>query len=198
MRHTNIFTKTRKEYPKDELAKNAQILIKAGYVHKEMAGVYAYLPLGHKVLENIKKIVREEMNKVSGQEMIMSSLQKKETWEKTGRWSDEVVDIWFKSQLKNGTDIGFGWSHEEPIVEMMKNFIVSYKDLPIYTYQFQTKMRNELRAKSGIMRGREFLMKDLYSFSETDEHHEQFYNNMIKAYMEIYKRCGIGEDTYVP
>ena len=197
MRHTNIFTKTRKEYPKDELAKNAQILIKAGYVHKEMAGVYAYLPFGLKVLENIKSIVREEMNKVNGQEMIMSSLQKKETWEQTGRWDDETVDIWFKSQLKNGTEVGFGWSHEEPIAEMMKNFINSYKELPIYVYQFQTKLRNELRAKSGIMRGREFLMKDLYSFSEDEKQHEDFYNSMIEAYKNIYNRCGLGKDTYV-
>ena len=178
MRHTNIFTKTRKEYPKDELAKNAQILIKAGFVHKEMAGIYAYLPFGIKALENIKKIAREEMNKVSGQEMIMSSLQKKEIWESTDRWSDVNVDIWFKSALKNGTEIGFGWSHEEPITEMMKSFITSYKDLPIYVYQFQTKFRNELRAKSGIMRGREFVMKDLYSYSRSQEEHEIFYNKI--------------------
>lgn len=197
MRHTNIFTKTRKESPKDELAKNAQILIRAGFAHKEMAGVYAYMPFGLKVLENIKKIARDEMNKVSGQEMIMASLQKKETWETTDRWDDQNVDIWFKSQLKNGTDVGFAWSHEEPITEMMKNFIVSYKDLPIYVYQFQTKMRNELRAKSGIMRGREFLMKDLYSYSSSQEEHEVFYNKMIEAYLNFYKRCGLGDDTYV-
>jgi prolyl-tRNA synthetase len=197
MRHTNIFTKTRKESPKDELVKNAQVLIKAGYVHKEMAGVYAYMPFGLKVLENIKKIARDEMSKVSGQEMIMASLQKKEIWESTDRWDDQNVDIWFKSQLKNGTDVGFAWSHEEPITEMMKNFIVSYKDLPIYAYQFQTKMRNELRAKSGIMRGREFLMKDLYSYSSSIEEHEAFYHNMITAYISFYKRCCLGDDTYV-
>jgi len=197
MRHTNIFTKTRKEYPKDELAKNAQILIKAGFVHKEMAGVYAYMPFGIKVLENIKKIARSEMNNVSGQEMIMSSLQKKETWELTDRWADANVDIWFKSQLKNGTEIGFGWSHEEPITEMMKSFITSYKDLPIYTYQFQTKFRNELRAKSGIMRGREFVMKDLYSYSKNEEDHKTFYNKMIDAYKSFYERVGLGKDTFV-
>lgn len=197
MRHTNIFTKTRKEYPKDELAKNAQILIKAGFVHKEMAGVYAYMPFGIRVLENIKKIAREEMNKVSGQEMIMSSLQKKEIWESTDRWNDANVDIWFKSELKNGTEIGFGWSHEEPITEMMKSFITSYKDLPIYTYQFQTKFRNELRAKSGIMRGREFVMKDLYSYSRSQEEHEIFYNKMIEAYKSFYEKVGLGKDTFV-
>ncbi len=197
MRHTNIFTKTRKEYPKDELAKNAQILIKAGYVHKEMAGVYSYMPFGIRVLENIKKIAREEMNTQEGQEMIMSSLQKKETWEVTDRWADTNVDIWFKTQLKNGTEVGFAWSHEEPITDMMKNFITSYKDLPIYTYQFQTKFRNELRAKSGIMRGREFVMKDLYSYSKNEEEHSLFYNNMINSYMNFYKRVGLGEDTFV-
>lgn len=197
MRHKNIFTKTRKEYPKDELAKNAQILIKAGFVHKEMAGVYSYMPFGIRVLENIKNIARSEMNALSAQEMIMSSLQKKEIWEVTDRWSDTNVDIWFKSQLKNGTDIGFGWSHEEPITDMMKNFITSYKDLPLYAYQFQTKFRNELRAKSGIMRGREFLMKDLYSYSKNEEEHMEFYNNMINSYMNFYKRVGLGDDTFV-
>lgn len=197
MRHTNIFTKTRKEYPKDELAKNAQILIKAGFVHKEMAGVYAYLPFGIKVLENIKKLARQEMNNASGQEMIMSSLQKKDVWESTDRWSDANVDIWFKSQLKNGTEVGFGWSHEEPITEMMKSFVTSYKDLPIYTYQFQTKFRNELRAKSGIMRGREFVMKDLYSYSKNQEDHEVFYTKMIEVYKSFYEKVGLGKDTFV-
>lgn len=197
MRHTNIFTKTRKEYPKDELAKNAQILIKAGFVHKEMAGVYAYLPFGIKVLENIKKLARQEMNNASGQEMIMSSLQKKDVWESTDRWSDVNVDIWFKSQLKNGTEVGFGWSHEEPITEMMKSFVTSYKDLPIYTYQFQTKFRNELRAKSGIMRGREFVMKDLYSYSKNQEDHEVFYTKMIEVYKSFYEKVGLGKDTFV-
>ena len=197
MRHTNIFTKTRKEYPKDELAKNAQILIQAGFVYKEMAGVYAYLPFGIRVLENIKKIAREEMNAVGGAEMIMTSLQKKETWEITDRWSDDNVDIWFKTALKNGTEIGFGWSHEEPITEMMKNFIVSYKDMPLYAYQFQTKFRNELRAKSGIMRGREFVMKDLYSYSQNEEDHKAFYGKMIEAYKNFYERVGLGKDTFV-
>lgn len=197
MRHTKIFTKTRREYPKDELAKNAQILIKAGYVYKEMAGVYAYMPFGIRVLENIKKIARQEMNVVDGQEMSMTSLQKKETWEVTDRWNDEKVDIWFKSKLKNGTEVGFAWSHEEPITEMMKNFITSYKDLPVYAYQFQTKIRNELRAKSGIMRGREFLMKDLYSYSKNEEDHKAFYDKMIQAYTNFYERVGLGEDTFV-
>lgn len=197
MRVTELFTKTRKQAPADEVSKNAQLLIKAGFIHKEMAGVYAYLPLGLRVLENIKAIIREEMNGVGGQELLMTSLQSKETWEVTSRWDDEVVDVWFKSQLKDGTDVGFGWSHEEPIVNMVKQQLSSYKDLPINVYQFQTKLRNELRAKSGIMRGREFLMKDMYSCSVSEEQHEKFYQATIEAYNRIFDRLGIGEDTYV-
>jgi len=153
MKSSQLFTKTRKDIPADETSKNAQLLIQAGYIHKEMAGVYAYLPLGLKVLENIKQIVREEVNNVGGQELIMTAIQRKELWEKTDRWDDAKVDVWFKSQLKNGTPVGFGWSHEEPITDMMRNYLSSYRDLPAYVYQFQTKLRNELRAKSGIMRG---------------------------------------------
>lgn len=197
MRTSQLFTKTSKTAPADEVAKNAQLLIRAGYVHKEMAGVYAYLPLGLRVVENIKRIVREEMNTIGGQELIMTGLQRKELWETTGRWDDEVVDIWFKSNLKDGTDVGFGWSHEEPIVEMLKRYIESYKDLPVNVYQFQTKLRNELRAKSGIMRGREFVMKDMYSCNVSAEEHEKFYQACIDAYMRVYDRLGLGEDTYV-
>jgi prolyl-tRNA synthetase len=197
MKQSQLFTKTRKEAPADEVSKNAQLLIKAGFVHKEMAGVYAYLPLGLRVLENIKRITREEMNKIGGQELIMTSLQRKEIWERTGRWSDEVVDMWFKSELKAGGEVGFGWSHEEPIAEMMKGYISSYKDLPVYVYQFQTKLRNELRAKSGIMRGREFVMKDMYSFCVGEEDHNAIYDATIEAYNRVYDRVGIGEDTFV-
>ena len=197
MRVTELFTKTSKTAPADEVAKNAQLLIRAGYVHKEMAGVYAYLPLGIKVLENIKQIVREEMNALHGQELIMTGLQRKEIWETTGRWSNEVVDVWFKSKLQDGTEVGFGWSHEEPIVEMLKHYVESYKDLPMSVYQFQTKLRNEVRAKSGIMRGREFVMKDMYSCSVDAEQHERFYQAVIEAYKRVYDRLGIGHETYV-
>jgi prolyl-tRNA synthetase len=197
MRQSKLFTKTRKEAPADEVAKNAQLLIRGGFIHKEMAGVYAYLPLGLRVVEKIKQIVREEMNAIGGQELVMTALQKKGTWETTGRWDDSVVDIWFKTQLKDGTDLGLGWSHEEPIVEMIKQYLASYKDLPINVYQFQTKLRNELRAKSGIMRGREFVMKDMYSCSLDAEVHEKFYQATIEAYKRVYDRIGIGADTYV-
>ncbi len=197
MRQSTLFTKTRKEAPSDEVSKNAQLLIRAGYVHKEMAGVYAYLPLGLRVIEKIKAIVREEMNKIGGQELIMTTLQRKELWDKTSRWSDEVVDVWFKSNLKAGGEVGFGWSHEEPIAEMMKNYISSYKDLPVAVYQFQTKLRNELRAKSGIMRGKEFVMKDAYSFSVGEADHTAFYEASIDAYKRVFERVGIGQDTFV-
>ncbi len=196
MRQSQLFTKTRKTAPKDEVAKNAQLLIRAGYIHKEMAGVYAYLPLGLRVVENIKRIVREEMNAIGGQEFIMTALQRKELWETTDRWDDEKVDVWFKSALKSGGDVGFGWSHEEPITDMMKNFISSYRDMPAYVYQFQTKLRNELRAKSGIMRGREFVMKDMYSYSSSDEMHQKFYDATIAAYHRVFARVGLGDRTF--
>jgi len=197
MRSSQLFTKTRRDSPSDEVAKNAQLLIKAGYIHKEMAGAYSYLPLGLKVIENIKQIVREEMNALGGQELLMTSIQPKTTWEATDRWNDEIVDIWFKSALQDGTEVGFGWSHEEPIVEMIKQHLSSYKDLPINVYQFQTKLRNEVRAKSGIMRGREFLMKDMYSCSVDAEQHEKFYQATIDAYMRVYERLGLKDDTYI-
>lgn len=197
MRRTKLFTSTSKTSPADEVSKNAQLLIRAGFVYKEMAGVYAYLPLGLAVLEKIKAIVREEMNAINSNELIMTGLQRKSVWETTGRWSDEIVDIWFKTKLKDETEVGLGWSHEEPIVEMMKNYVHSYKNLPVSLYQFQTKMRNELRAKSGIMRGREFVMKDMYSFHATKEDLDQYYQQAIEAYNRVYDRLGIGDDTYV-
>jgi len=197
MRLSKNFTRTIKQAPADEVARNAQLLIRAGYVHKTMAGVYSYLPLGLKVVENIKQIVREEMNKIDSQELVMSTLQCKETWQETGRWSDELVDVWFKSHLQDGTEVGFGWTHEEPIVELLCGYLKSYKDLPISVYQFQNKLRNELRAKSGIMRGREFVMKDMYSVHASKEDLEKYYNAAIEAYKRCYDRFGIGDETYV-
>ena len=197
MRLSKNFTRTTKQAPADEVARNAQLLIGAGFVFKTMAGVYSYTPLGLHVLENIKQIVREEMNAIGSQELIMSTLQRKELWQETGRWSDELVDVWFKSTLQDGTDVGFGWTHEEPIVELLRSYLKSYKDLPISVYQFQNKLRNELRAKSGIMRGREFIMKDMYSVHATKEDLDAYYNQAIEAYKRCYDRFGIGDDTYV-
>lgn len=197
MKRSELFTKTTKTVPADEAALNAKLLIRAGYVHKEMAGVYAYLPLGLRVLEKIKQIIREEMNGIGGQELLMTNIQPKALWETTGRWDDNLVDIWFKTKLQTGEEIGLAWSHEEPILNMLQDYVHSYKDLPVAVYQFQTKLRNELRAKSGIMRGREFLMKDMYSVHATKEDLEKFYNEVKDAYMRIYDRLGIGNLTYV-
>jgi len=196
MRLSQLFTKTSKTVPADESAKNAQLLIQAGYIHKEMAGVYAYLPLGKKVLHNISQIVRDEMDAIGGNEVWMTVLQPKEIWEKTDRWDDKKVDNWFKTKLANGTELGVGLTHEEPITDMLRDFVSSYRDLPVYIYQIGTKFRNELRAKSGLMRGREFLMKDLYSFSRDQKEHDEFYENCAEAYMKIYQRLGIGDITY--
>lgn len=197
MKLSKLFTKTLREAPADEVSKNAQLLIRAGFVYKEMAGVYAYLPLGLRVVEKIKQVVREEMSAIDSNELIMTTLQRKEVWNQTTRWDDDVVDIWFKTKLKDETELGLGWSHEEPIVEMMKQYIYSYKDLPISLHQFQTKMRNELRAKSGIMRGREFVMNDMYSFHATAEDLAAYYEKATEAYIKVFKRLGIGHDTYV-
>lgn len=197
MLQSHLFTKTRKEAPADEVSKNAQLLIRAGYVYKEMAGAYVYLPLGLKVFNNIVSVIREEMNAIGGQELTMTALQDKEVWNKTGRFSDDVVDVWFKTKLKNETEVGLGFTHEEPITNMMRNYIHSYRDLPVSVYQFQTKFRNETRAKSGIMRGREFVMKDLYSFSRTEEEHNILYEKIKQAYVTVFNRLGIGDKTYI-
>jgi prolyl-tRNA synthetase len=196
MRQSKLFTKTRREAPKDEVSKNAKLLIRGGYVHKESAGVYSFLPLGLRVLKKIENIVREEMNAIGGQELFLTSLQTKDSWEKSGRWSDDVVDVWFKTALKNGTEIGLAPTHEEPLTNIMREHIRSHKDLPIYTYQFQTKFRNETRAKSGIMRSREFIMKDLYSFDRDEKEFRVFYELCAAAYLKIFERVGIGDRTY--
>lgn len=196
MKRSQLFSKTRKDAPSDEQAINAQLLIRAGFIHKEMAGVYTYLPLGLRVLNKIIQIIREEMNAIGGQEMQLTTLQQQDSWVASGRWSDDVMDVWFRTELANGTILGLAPTHEEPLTAIMKGFVKSYQDLPFYTYQFQTKFRNELRSKSGLMRGREFLMKDLYSFSRNKEEHDQFYEVCAKAYMKVYDRLGLGGITY--
>ena len=196
MRLSKSFIKTLRDAPKDETAKSAGYLIRAGYIYKEMAGVYDYLPLGLKVLENIKAIVRDELNQIGCQEVLMASLQNPELWQKTDRWDDQKVDIWFKTALSAGGELGLAPTHEEPITNMLKTYVKSYKDLPLAVYQFQTKFRNELRAKSGIMRTREFLMKDLYSFHTTEEDLDRFYSIVEGAYARIYDRLGLGDCTH--
>lgn len=196
MKFSQTFLKTLRDAPKDETAKSAQLLTRAGYVYKEMAGVYDYLPLGLKVLENIKSIIRDELNKIGCEEVSLSLLQNPELWQKTNRWSDQEVDIWFKTALAAGGELGLAPTHEEPITNLLKTYLKSYKDLPVYVYQIQTKFRNELRAKSGILRGREFIMKDLYSFNRTEAELDDFYQKVETAYTKIYDRLGIGHDTF--
>lgn len=195
MRQSRLFTKTRKEAPADEVAKNAQLLIRAGYVNKEMAGVYSYLPLGLRVLNKIASIIREEMNAVGGHEMLMSSFHPRENWEQTGRW--DTMDDLYKVSDASGREVALGPTHEEMVVPLAKQFISSYKDLPFSAYQIQNKFRMEMRAKSGILRGREFLMKDLYSFHANEADLDQYYERVKEAYRTIFNRAGIGEKTYL-
>ena len=196
MKLSQSFIKTFREVGKEETARNAQLLIRAGYIHKEMAGVYDFLPLGLITLNKIQNIIREELNNLGCQEFQMTALQNPEPWVKTKRWSNQVIDVWFKTKLNAGGELGLAPTHEEPITNLMTKFISSYKDLPVYVYQFQTKYRNELRAKSGILRTREFLMKDLYSFSVDKTEHQKFYDQVDQAYMRIYTRLGLGDCTY--
>ena len=197
MRQSKLFTKTRKEAPADETSKNAELLIRGGFIHKEMAGVYSFLPLGLRVLKKIENIIREEMDQIGGIEMRTSILQNKEVWEKSNRWDDEVVDNWFKTQLKNGGEVGLSFTNEEAHSNILKQYVSSYKDLPLYPYDFKTIFRNEARSKSGILRGREFYWKALYSFSKDEAEHNEFYEKSKVAYKNIFQRVGIGHLTYI-
>ncbi|MDO8654988.1 MAG: aminoacyl--tRNA ligase-related protein, partial [bacterium] len=181
--------------PADEQSTNAKLLLRGGFIHKEVAGAYAFLPLGLRVLNNIIGIIREEMNALGAQEVLLTSLQNPELWKKTRRWDDSVIDVWFKTKLNNEAELGLANTHEEPITALMSHHISSWRDLPVSAYQFQTKFRNELRAKSGLLRSREFIMKDLYSFSRTQEEHDAFYEQAKEAYRRIFDRIGIGERT---
>jgi prolyl-tRNA synthetase len=197
MYQSKLLSKTRKDAPKDEVSKNAQLLIRAGFVSKEMAGVYSYLPLGLRVMQKIEHIIRDEMNKLGGTEMKTSIIQSKEVWEKSNRWSDELVDNWFKTKLKNGTEVGLSFTNEEAYANILKQYISSYKDLPVYPYDFKSIFRNEARSKSGVLRGREFYWKALYSFSKDENEHNEFYERSKISYKNIFNRVGIGHLTYV-
>jgi len=169
-------------------------LIRAGFIDKLHAGVYTYLPLGFLVLKNIEKIIREEMNAIGGQELLMPALHPKEPLEKTGRW--ESMDDLYKLKDASGKEYALGATHEEVVVPLVKQFISSYKDLPFSVYQIQDKFRAELRAKSGILRGREFIMKDLYSFHRDEDDLNRFYEEVRWAYSRIFKRVGIDKETH--
>ena len=197
MLYSKLIGKTKKQFPKNEESLNAQLLIKAGFIQKEMAGVYVFLPLGLRVLNKIINIVREEIDNIGGQEILLSALQNPEVWKKSDRWDDKILDVWFKTKLKNGSEIGLGTTHEEPLANLLSERIQSYKDLPLYVYQFQTKFRNETRARSGLIRTREFIMKDLYSFNKTNKDLDEFYELAKKTYEKIFARIGIGDKTFL-
>ncbi|MFA4937253.1 MAG: aminoacyl--tRNA ligase-related protein [Patescibacteria group bacterium] len=190
MLQSKLFTKTSKNVPTDEQAVNAQLLIRAGYIDKQMSGVYNYLPLGWKVFKKIEQIIREQMDAIGAQEMEMTSLQPKELWETTNRWITPE-EIMYKFEEKSGQAVGLAWTHEEAVTRIATRFISSYRDLPKYVYQLQTKFRNEPRAKSGIIRTREFVMKDLYSFHASETDLDKYYELVKQSYIKIFKLCGL-------
>src|SRR3989339_1150718 len=201
MRQSKLFTKTKKEIPSDEVSRNAELLIRGGFIHKEMAGVYSYLPLGLRVLKKIENIIREEMDKI-GNEIFMPSLTPQSAWEKTGRL--ETVDVLMKTVpankfalAKHSSEYILNPTHEEVVVPLGQRFILSYKDFPFALYQIQTKFRNEPRVKSGLLRGREFRMKDLYSFHTTIEDFKKYYEISKKVYFKIFERLGLKCDTVI-
>ncbi len=195
MLQSKLFTKTRKEISKDEVSVNAQLLTRAGFIDKLMAGVYTFLPLGWRVMKKIENIIREEMNAIGGQEILMPALHPKENWETTGRWS--TMDDIFKIKDSSEREYALGATHEEIITPLVQKFVQSYKDLPCSVYQIQDKFRMELRSKSGLLRGREFLMKDLYSFHLSEEDLNEYYERAKEAYWKVFNRAGIGDKTHL-
>lgn len=189
MKQSQLFTKTEKHAPKGETSLNAQLLLRAGFVDKLMAGVYSYLPLGLRVLNKVRNIVREEMDAIGGQEILMATLHPSENWKKTKGWDN--VDVLFKLESRTKRQYALGQSEEEVVTPIAQRFISSYKDLPLSLYQIHWKYRDELRAKSGLLRGREFEMKDMYSFHENQEDFDRFYGIAKEAYFKVYKRLGL-------
>lgn len=189
MRYSQSFVKTLKQAPREAETLNHKLLTQAGYVDQLMAGVYSYLPLGLKVLRNIEQIVREEMNAISGEEILMPVLHPKDNWIVTGGWDN--IDVLFKIKSRTEKDYALGQSEEEIVTPLVMSRVHSYKDLPISVYQIHWKFRDELRAKSGILRGREFLMKDMYSFHETQEDFDNYYEIVKEAYKKIFERLGL-------
>ncbi|MBU1130575.1 hypothetical protein KJ840_00360 [Patescibacteria group bacterium] len=190
MLQSKLFGKTLREAPRGEVSNNAILLSRAGYIDKLMAGAYSYLPLGYKVLAKIQQIVREEMEAIGGQEIYMPALQPKELWQETGRW-EVLKEIMFQFKGRGDKEFGLATTHEEVIVDIVRKRLTSYRDLPLHLFQIQDKFRNEPRAKSGLLRGREFSMKDLYSFHASQKDLEDYYQKAIPAYQKIFKRCGL-------
>jgi len=189
MKYSQLFGKTLRQDPKDEVSTNAKLLVRAGFVKKEVSGVYNFLPLGLRVLDKISQIVREEMDKAGGQELLLSALQNSQNWQKTGRWKS--FDALFKVKSQYDQEYALGPTHEEVLVPIACGYVKSYRDLPICLYQIQTKFRDEPRAKSGLLRGREFLMKDLYSFHTDEAAMFAFYEKMKKVYQKVFGRLGL-------
>ncbi|MDQ7008944.1 MAG: aminoacyl--tRNA ligase-related protein [Candidatus Gracilibacteria bacterium] len=187
--------KTQKSIPNGSDNKSTGILLQAGFIRQTMAGVYTYTTFGLKVLRKIEKIVREEMDNYGAFETLMPALSPKELWDKTGRW--DTIDVMFHLPAANKKEYGLNSTHEELITPLMGDFIQSYKDLPVCAYQIQNKFRNEKRAKSGLLRGREFIMKDAYSFHSSDEDFEKYYEGMKEVYLSIFKKLGLGDDTVI-
>lgn len=196
MQQSKLFVKTKKEAPKDEVSLNAQLLIRGGFVEKQVAGIYNYLPLGLRVLNNIQNVIRQEINAIGGVEILMPALTQAENYRATGR-DKTMVDVFFSTKGQGDSLYYLNPTHEEVIAPLVKNFVQSYRDLPVSVYQIQNKFRNEARAKSGILRGREFSMKDLYSFHASEEDLDKYYDIVKEAYFKIYQRLGIGEYTYL-
>ncbi|MCJ7786878.1 His/Gly/Thr/Pro-type tRNA ligase C-terminal domain-containing protein [Patescibacteria group bacterium] len=194
MKQSQLFTKITKDTPKDEKSINSQLLIKAGFIDKLMAGGYSFLPLGFRVFKKIENIIREEMNKILGQEVLLPALHPKKNWEITNRWKYKEM---FKLKSRGGKDYSLGWTHEEIITPLVKKFVKSYKDLPVFVFQIQDKFRDELRAKSGLLRAVEFIMKDLYSFHRNEKDLDEYYEKVKKAYFQIFKRCGLEKYTFL-
>jgi len=190
MRQSQLFTKTLRSDPKDETSVNARLLARGGFIYKNSAGVYTFLPLGWRVIGKIAQIIREEMNAIAGQEIFMPALVEKKYWLATNRW-DTPIGFRVQGLEDRVTSFTLGWTHEEVITEIASHFIRSLKDLPLAVYQIQTKFRNEARAKSGLLRGREFMMKDLYSFHSSQEDFENYYQKVRRAYEKIFRRCGL-------
>ncbi len=190
MRQSKAFFKTQKDFPKDEVAINAQYLIRANYVQKLMAGVYSFMPLGLRTLDKIMAIIREEMNALGANEILMPALHPRSVWDATGRW-ETMKKIMYQFKDEGGHEFGLGTTHEEVIAPLAKSIINSYADLPLSAYQIQMKFRNEPRAKSGLIRGREFIMKDLYSFHADEQSLEDLYERSKRAYLNVFERCGL-------
>ncbi len=195
MRQSQLFTHSLKELPKDEQSFNAQTLMRAGFIDKTAAGIYTYLPLGLRVVQKIQGIIRQEMAVLGAQEVLLPSLTTEEPWKQTGRL--DTFDVLFRTAGADKKPYVLAPTHEELITPLLKKFIKSYRDLPVGAYQIQTKFRNELRAKSGLLRGREFIMKDLYSFHLDQEDLNAYYLQAQKAYFQIFKRCGLIDQTYL-